>query len=425
MSGVVQLRVGAARVDITPEGAVSMAGFASRTTPSQGVYRPLHLRVALFESVVDGERRRALIASADLLTWGPERVDAIRERIEAATGVPAAAQLLAATHSHSGPQATRWMAPSVGVADPGYLRLLEERLLEAAGIAEAALEPVRPSRHRGRFDLCGYRRRRLDGPPPADDELGPRDTEVTAVVLRSPGGDPVATLVHYTCHPVINDDPLLTDEYPGAAMGSIEEGAGGTALFLQGCCGDVNPLAAHRAGPEQALAQGRRLGDVVLGMLGADGEELEAAPVGGRRRTIDLPLRGMPGEAEIAAACDLPGVRGEWGRALRSHPERVRGAMPLELQRVDLARDLGLLAINAEVSVEYGLEAKRRSGGAILPVAYSNGTVGYTPTAGQLANGGYEAEESTLYYVLPSTYDPEIDPRIRAGIGAMIDEAAT
>lgn len=421
MGREVQLRAGAGRVDITPPGRVSMAGFASRSGPSEGVFRPLHLRAVLLESIGDGEVRRALVLSADVLNWGAEEVHRIRRRVAEVAGVPEAAQLLAATHSHSGPQATAWMAPSVGVADPAYLRQLEERALEAVAIAEAGLEPVAALRHRGRFDLGGYRRRRLDGPAPADDELGPRDPEVTAIALRRPGGGAVATLVNYTCHPVINDGPLLTDEFPGAAMSAIEEAMGGTALFLQGCCGDVNPLAVHRQGPEAALAQGRRLGELILGTLDAAGEELRPVPVAGRHRILELPLRHAPDQAEILAACDQPGVRGEWGRAFRARPERVSGTMPFELQRLDVAAGLSLLAMSAEVSVEYGLEAKRRSGGASLPVAYANGTVGYTPTAAQLANGGYEAEESALYYLLPSTYDLAIDPLIRAGIRGMVE----
>jgi hypothetical protein len=401
-----------------------MAGFASRKGLSQGVVRPLHVRALLLEQRrPDGRRSRAAIVSADLLNWGVEQVPGIRAEIERRFGVPQAAVALAATHSHSGPQTSRWAAPSVGVADRAYLGLLERRLTRALEQAEDRLEPVVVRRARGRHDLGVNRRRELDGRPRDPDPEGPRDPIMTAVELASRGGESKAVLLHTTCHPVINAGMWLTDEYPGAATCAVEQGRGTVALFLQGCCGDINPRGVDRAGPEEAERAGAALGRIVLDALDGHAEELPPCELAARGLQVSLPFRSLPDRRALGQAAASAGVLGEWGRAFTEHPDRLAAASLIELQRLRIAAGLELLTMNAEVSVEYGLWIRQRWAGVALPVAYSNGMVGYTPTSKQLEAGGYESDASALYYLLPGRYSPDIEWRIKEGITRLMERS--
>ena len=49
-------------------------------------------------------------------------------------------------------------------------------------------------------------------------------------------GEPIATLVSFTCHPVIPgpDNLFVTAGYNGAIMHIVEEDMGGMVMFLQG-----------------------------------------------------------------------------------------------------------------------------------------------------------------------------------------------
>jgi hypothetical protein len=78
------------------------------------------------------------------------------------------------------------------------------------------------------------------------------------------------------------------------------------------------------------------------------------------------------------------------------------------------------LGVDAEVVVEYGLYVKALSQGHVLPVGYCHGSLGYIPTARQLAEGGYEADGSTPYLLLPSRFAPEVEERLRTGIARLI-----
>ncbi|MCX6614161.1 MAG: hypothetical protein NTW74_25385, partial [Acidobacteria bacterium] len=57
-------QAGAAKVDITPEGPIWMAGYAARTKPSEGVLTPLHAKALAID---DGHKGRIVFVSADII----------------------------------------------------------------------------------------------------------------------------------------------------------------------------------------------------------------------------------------------------------------------------------------------------------------------------------------------------------------------
>jgi len=413
LEGVVEpvttLRMGSASADITPGWSLTLAGFAARTGPSQGVSQPIRVRVSVLESRDDmGEANRAVVAVADMLWWGPQQVPALRAEIAAVTGAPEANILLSATHTHSGPQTTTRASATIGVVDPRFLDLLRERTLDAARAAAARLEPVTVSRLDGTHGL-GFNRRYALNPH------GPEDQALVVLRFDRANGEPATLWVHYTCHPVITQEPLISGEFCGVAMDLLESRHGVTALYLQGCCGDINP----RVGNEQRTVRGtngdvERIGEefagAVTGLL-ANGEarRLRPVPLAATHLDVDLPYATLPTVAELQAQANEPDVYGELARAMLDHPDWLAPSIPLHLQRLDVADGLSLLAMNGEIVVEYGLRIREAGGGATLPMGYANGMTGYVPTARIIAEGGYEAGEARPYFFLPAPFDPTVE----------------
>jgi len=404
------LRVGAGRADITPDWPVSLAGFAVRTGRSTGVAHRLHVRAI----VVERGPRRVLVVSADLLNWSPERLPGLRSRLTARCGIAPDAMVFAATHNHSAPATTRWMAPSIGVLDSPYADLLEARTVAAVTDAIADLEEVTVANGIGTFDLGMHRRTVVDGRAIArPNPDGPADHDISVLAYRRRDGSLKAALTHYTCHPVLSREPVLTGEFTGYAMDTLEERTGATCLYLQGCCGDVNPGRLGGSGITQVPVQGERLADAVGAVLaslpaGTDG----SGDPGARWATAQLPFDQIPTPAELTGMVDRDGIDGEWARTLLTDLTTLRPSATLLVQRLDLGGGIDLLTFNGEVTVAYGLRVKARSGGTVWPVGYANGMLGYLPTAQQLADGGYEADESTRYYLLPGRFARSIEQRI-------------
>jgi Neutral/alkaline non-lysosomal ceramidase, N-terminal len=409
------LALGTAKVDITPTWPVPLAGFEGRVGKYRGVSLPLHARILFFEQRSDaGKTQSALLVSADLIWWGPELVESLRRHLAKRWGIEAPFFILHATHTHSGPQTTHRFSPALGEADPGYLTWLEERLLQGIALATANVEPVVAERGKGACRFSIHRRKPVAGKiEMAPDPDGPADPEVHVVRFRTKANQTKALLVHFTCHPTTTDEPLVSSEYPGAAMALLESSldSGAVAAFLQGCCGDVRPALVkegrfYRGGERDVRQLGKLLAEEVTWVLNQPMETLAPCRLIGRMTHVPLPFQSLLFRNELA----------------RDEPRHHLPPIPLEMSWLKLCEGLSLLTMNAEMVVEYGLFIKQRFAGSVLPVPYSNGMIGYVPTQRQVAEGGYEARESIVYFCLPAPFEATVETAIHEAIYRLIDQ---
>ena len=413
------LSLGSAMADITPNWPLTLAGFAARTEPSRGVSQPLRARVSVLESDQVGVRRRVVVVAADLLWWGQQDASSLRTEIATIAETSPDYVLLSATHTHSAPQTAIRASREIGVVAPDYTTLLRERVVSATARAMAALEPVTLRRFTGTCEI-GFNRRYARNP------AGPTDPCLTVLCFDRTDGTPAALWVHFACHPVITQEPLVSAEFCGVAMDRLETHLGVTASFLQGCCGDINPVAASgreslRGGDAEVVATGDRLASEVERLLASDGgEPISDISLSARLLTVELPFAAIPTDETLRHQALAEGVEGELARALLAHPEWNTPSIPLELQRLDLGPSCRLLAMNGEIVADYGLRIRELSQGAVLPLGYANGMTGYIPTSRILVEGGYEAGEAAPYFLLPGPFAPEVEPLMDEAIASIL-----
>lgn len=413
------LRAGSAQADITPNWSLTLAGFAVRDHASEGVHRPLRVRAVVLQSEsADGERARTVIVSADLLFWAAEYVDLFKDDISAIADVSPSQILLSATHTHSGPQTSAELSSSIGVLDPRFHDRLRDGVRRVVSAAIDQLEPVTMTRWVGEHDL-GFNRR------PQFNPAGSIDRTLTVLRLDRDDGSASTMLVHYTCHPTIYQGYQLSGEYCGVAMSELEDRFSATCLFLQGCCGDINPDINRdgiqaRGGLDVIDREGLALADAVSDLVSDHGEELEIISLKSVQQSIDLPYDALPDLADLRLLAETKGYMGEWSRWLLGHPERMEPSIALQMQRHDLAAGCSLVAMNGEVCVDYGLFIRAMSGGTTLLLGYANGMTGYIPTAAIIAEGGYEAGDSIPYFYLPAPFAPEVEAILKQGLTDLI-----
>lgn len=428
-----QLLLGTSKFDITPEHEVPLAGFGSRKGVMEGVASRLYARVALFIQRDAGEERKQLVVSADIICWGSERMEHLRRVFEERWGIPARHVLLAASHSHSGPQTTERMR-MVGRLDESYVARMEALLFAGIEEAHGNVEAVVTERGSGTCDIGVNRRLIVDGKALFEPNVeGPVDREATVVRFRTDSGATKAVFLHYTCHPTTMNANIVSAEYSGYAAAALERELGGNAvaLFMQGCCGDIRPALVrdghfYAGTDEDARQLGGMLADAVSVVLAGSMEQLAPCLLDGELARCELPFEQMPAIDRLTAFS-----RGEeqplkgWAEQLLDTPELVKPSAQLDLTRLDIAEGLSLVAMNAEMVVDYGLFVKARSAGRALPVAYSNGMIGYVSTARQLTEGGYEATGSYYYFGLCAPFAASTEGLIHdaldgllAGVGA-------
>ncbi|GAA4838972.1 neutral/alkaline non-lysosomal ceramidase N-terminal domain-containing protein [Paenibacillus vulneris] len=423
------LHLGTAKVDITPAMPVPLAGFAHRTGTFEQIAQPLYARIhCLQQSRVSGSKITVLLVSADLIWWGSDLVNRLSPKLRERYGLDSV--LLHATHNHSGPQTSACFTDALGRPDPGYLLELERRLESGIEQALQSMEPVMMERGTGQCRIGLNRRKDIDGHiEMAPNENGPVDPEVTVIRFRTPDGRTKGLFVHYTCHPTTTGDNEISPEYCGAALERIEQalGSGVTGAFLQGCCGDIRPALVqdgqfYRGHRMEVERFGSWLCEEALRICCQPMNELAPALLPSHTLVLPLPFQSVPTVEELEEQAKLADIQGERARLLLGQATRRQGSIPLEITRLTLAKELSLITFNAEMVVDYGLFVKKASRGTMLPLGYTNGMIGYVPTAEQLEQGGYESHGSVPYFGLQAPFQPQIESLIRNALDQEIRE---
>ena len=291
-----ELLAGAARRPITPEGRVWLAGHGlGPFRRSRGVAHELYVRAL---ALTQGERTLVLV-SADLLGLFREEVRAIETLLAARRprgGESIPAVILAATHTHSGPDTLGFW----GGWDRAERDRFREQVLAAIEEALAARRPATLSRAVIRVPTRTRNRR-----DPA------RRDEQYAVALRLQGreGGVLATLVGFAAHPTLlgSDNRLIGPDFPGYLVARIEARSGGVALYVTGAAGDIAPLSPQGRGDEAARIYGETLADLVEAALSVARPDPGVPGLDFRRREIELPVTNWP--VLLASELGLAGRR--------------------------------------------------------------------------------------------------------------------
>ncbi|MEM3046385.1 MAG: neutral/alkaline non-lysosomal ceramidase N-terminal domain-containing protein [Candidatus Bathyarchaeia archaeon] len=399
-----RLRVGFSRVDITPPVGTPMGGFAARYLPSQGVHDPLYARGLV---ATDGEETVGLL-SVDILTPPAGLVEAVRRLTEASTGIPGVNVMLAATHTHSGPETIGLTAPTSSRAVAPYLRLLERDLAGALYMAWRRMSDAQVGVGSGSAKV-GVNRRRANGVT---------DPEVAVVRFDNPGSRSIGALVNYACHPVVlgAGNAEFSADYPGQVCKVLDDakGPGFTAFFLNGACGDINPVSSRGYACPGGFDDVERIGSILaweaLKVLEETGTSQEAE-VRAASEVLRLPSR-KPSPLEAERQVQMQRRRIEELKAKNTEENQLLAELAilkyycknleeaqkpggeetqaLEVQAIRIG-DAVLVGIPGEAFAEIGLQIKSGSDRrGVLVVGYANGFVGYIPTEEALREGGYE-----------------------------------
>ncbi len=127
-------RVGYARVNITPEVPVPLAGFGNTSRRmSTKILRPIY---ASCLAIVDEQGTGTLLFAIDLINT--QQMLGARELLEEVTGIPVNQIMLNASHTHAGPDCENSAEPSI----QEYIPYAQAKILEAGVEAMLDLKPA-------------------------------------------------------------------------------------------------------------------------------------------------------------------------------------------------------------------------------------------------------------------------------------------
>lgn len=413
------LRVGTAVVDITPRVGGHLAGFAVRQAPSERVNDPLSARAV---AVTDGDNISVIVA-LDLIALTLDQHRAWRERAARSTGIAASNIVVTATHTHGGPTVTPGALGDE--PDDTYLQLLEQRIAEAVAEACSRLEPATISYGAGRCTDVASNRRQPGGPI---------DPMIPVITVCDIWGATKAVIFSFACHPVVlgADNLAITADWPGAARRRIERVLpGATAVYLQGCCGQLNtghsPDASMTTAPQQrrTFAEAERIGERIAAEVLSVGGEQSTGPlkVAVAERAVPIEFRDPGPElgrdvdawnAEIAAADpSRAAILAMWLQWAAARPGLVRN-FPEATVAAHRWGDAFLSFLPGEPFVEMALDIRHATRlDRLLTAGYAGGVPGYVPYPPEAyLAGGYEVEAAHRFYGQPGVVVPAVGSRI-------------
>jgi hypothetical protein len=405
----------------------------------------------------DGDQGRVVLCGVDTIGIPAPEVDELRARVADAAGADPDAVLLNWNHTHRSPPACPTFLRCSGLLaadledDPrfeAYWRLLSDRLVGAARQAAAGLEPAAVVWGTGEVDVSVNRRERApDGEIVHGWRLdGLLDRQVVSLQARRRDDTVIGTLVCFGCHTVSvgMDFPGYSADYPGALRTELRRFTGGECVFFQGAGGNVLPQVAfleteheaHRIGsllavealhclagrPAWPRRLVRRFDGSLIPMLLVRFEDLAEADVvvSAAAEVLRFPMLELPTASELEAlAADYEGRADEATRrgagnaelfGLLYHAKWARRRLAL-MATTDVEPWLagpvhavrvgdGMIATGpGEVFTEIGMAVKQRAPGRPTAYAgYTNGALGYFPTAAAYDEGGYEPTISNRSY---------------------------
>jgi hypothetical protein len=409
-------KIGTGRTVITPNEPTWMAGYSSRTSPSEGKLHDLWAKALLLE---DARGNRSLLITMDILGVSKDFSDEVRNLINRKYNLNNSQIILSSSHTHSGPvisRALQYIYPMTEqdwkVVDK-YTEQLKEKLVELVDQAIKNLQPAHIYTQNGitRFQV-NRRNNRENSITPTTELKGPNDYAVPVIKIESPDKQLLAVVFGYACHPTTLSINMFSGDYAGFAQLELEKRYPGvTAMFFQGAGADQNPLP-RRTVP-LAIQYGKQLAATVERVLSEEMPQQESNLIA-RYSEIDL-LLDEPLSAEklqfIAKGNDYEarwanGMINELktkGHLIKSYPFPV-GYWQIGQQK--------LFILGGESVIAYSVKLKQLYGEQIFVMSYANDVMGYIPSEVILEEGGYEGDTSQRAYGLPSKWRKTVESSI-------------
>lgn len=236
-----ELRAGAGSAVISPPPGSFIAGDA-RNRRFAGVHDDIFVKAA----VIANDNEAVAVVVIDCIGMLNRDIRAIRSR---AAGKLSAGPLkpehivIASTHTHCGPDVVGIWGPDEVTTgrDPAYMDALITTAAAQIVQAESRLQPVT-----ARYGTIEGAQSWVENIC----EPGLLDRMITVLQFVDDGGDAVATLTNFACHPTVMDGvtDLVSSDYVAGFYRAMGERYRGEHLFLQGAIGGwVQPVKSNRS----------------------------------------------------------------------------------------------------------------------------------------------------------------------------------
>lgn len=425
-------KAGVARAVITPEKGVWLAGYGTKRAPD-GKLHDLWMKALALEAP---NGHRVVLITSDFQGVPKGMSDRVFARLAKEHRLARADVLFTFSHNHCGPRLGDDLVDYYPIEEEQvqlvaeYTDQMVTKTVTLVGEALKDLAPATLAQGEGKTTFAVNRRNNREaevaeliaqGKPLA----GPVDHAVPVLTVTRPDGKLAAILFGYACHPTTLNITKWCGDYPGFAQIEIEKNhSGATAMFVNTCGGDQNPLP--RRSVELCEKYGHMLAEAVEETL-----KQPLRPISPGLKTafemIDLPyLEVVSREQLLAAQQDANAVRARWGARMLKRLEagdKFEAAYPYPVHAWRLGGEMLVVGMGAETVVDYALRFKRDFGPGTWVLGYSDDMISYIPSRRVWEEGGYEGGTFLFEYGRPAfRWSGDIEDRIARSVEKLVGQ---
>ena len=403
---------------ITPPLGAQMAGFLGERK-AEGVHDDLYAKALYLEFT---EHQKFFLIALDTLAISLDFSQAVASQLESHTGIPKDHILIAATHTHSGPeglQSTKLLTPDGKVLAVGNIdsTLFEYTVEQTVNSALESMKDVKSGKLL--FGECPFTQRVFGNRRELNtEELLPT---FKMLIIQSEDGSK-ALLYNFGCHPTVlhEQNHLISADFPGKVASLLTEQVSNLkfAMFFNGAAGDVSTRFYRQKSDFDEI---ERIANVVQESLlrcTPNTEEIDLDPNNFQVITIpvQLKIKEMPPMGvlrnmlrQAQEELQLARVRGE--QNLRPWESKVEGIESLirtsaavngaqliqtTLHILDFG-EVSFVGVPGELfstlgnQIEEALKPKK-----VFVVGYASDYIGYIPDMSAYDEGGYETLSTLL-----------------------------
>lgn len=360
--------------------------------------------------VIDDGSKKVVIISLDLCTIDQELSNEIKEEINQSINIPGSAILINVIHTHFAPLSRNWYSfGALGISDRRFNEKIKKATVEATLGAINNMEESTLYFGRAK-SFIGFNRS-LE-----DQEF---DNSLDIIKVVSANGELKNVLFLTGCHPVFPNKNKTTftisPNFPGIARKFIEnQTLAETAVFLQGCAGDINPRLGDY------ITTGEILGSEVILRMNEQMEQI-SGKISFAMDSVLIKMN-LPNQQDIIEIRNQNSYRTgdlnaemfvRWSDYyLNRINEKGLSYAPVYIQTINVG-NWKLIGLSREPVNKYSVDIKN-----LFPkknvsvIGYSNDVSSYLPDSKHINKRTYEGHDSFYWYGMPGIFPADINEKI-------------
>ncbi len=424
-----------AKCVVTPQTNVWLAGYGSKRSPD-GKIHDLWLKVLAL--AIEPSAPLILITS-DFQGVPKSMSDRVFARLQSDLHIARSQVMFTFSHNHCGPRLGDdlidyypFEAEQESLVE-SYTDAMVELTIQTVRQALLDLAPASLATTKGQTHFAVNRRNNPEAEVPrmlaqSEPFRGPVDHDVPVLIVTREPDEPLAILFGYACHPTTLSFNTWCGDYPGFAQQEIEQQfPGATAMFVNTCGGDQNPLP--RRSLELCRKYGRMLSDAVVAAMQLPRTPL-AAELHHAFTMIDLPYLEVVSRQQLQSlASDNNAIRARWASRLLKRlddGQTFEASYPYPLHVWRLGTDTLFIGMGAETVVDYALHFKKIYGTQTWVCGYTDDMISYIPSRRVWEEGGYEGGANLFEYGRPALrWSGNIEQQIHASVDLLVNKIYT